>query len=93
MNTLRQAVREYLELRRSLGFKLLEVGKGLIDFVAFLERHKASYITRALALSWAQQPSNAQPVWWAQGLSFVRGFAGEVVALPTETGTTLPVLR
>ena len=33
MNTLRQAVREYLELRRSLGFKLLEVGKGLIDFV------------------------------------------------------------
>jgi integrase/recombinase XerD len=75
MNTLRQAVREYLELRRSLGFKLLEVGKGLLDFVAFLERHKASYITRAMALTWAQQPSNAQPVWWAQRLSFVRGFA------------------
>ena len=40
MNTLRKAVREYLELRRSLGFKLREAGKGLIDFVTFLERHK-----------------------------------------------------
>jgi integrase len=75
MNTLRNAVREYLELRRGLGFKLREAGKGLIDFVTFLERHKASYITRALALAWAQQPSNAQPAWWAQRLSFVRAFA------------------
>ena len=38
MNTLRKAVREYLELRRGLGFKLREAGKGLIDFVTFLER-------------------------------------------------------
>ncbi|MDD1748463.1 MAG: tyrosine-type recombinase/integrase [Methanothrix sp.] len=75
MNTLRTAVREYLELRRGLGFKLREAGKGLIDFVTFLERHKASYITRALALAWAQQPLNAQPAWRAQRLSFVRGFA------------------
>ena len=33
MNTLRQAVQEYLSLRRSLGFKLREAGKGLLDFV------------------------------------------------------------
>ena len=51
MNTLRQAVREYLELRRSLGFKLLEAGKGLIDFVTFLEQHNASYITQEWRLS------------------------------------------
>jgi integrase len=75
MNTLRTAVREYLELRRDLGFKLREAGKGLIDFVTFLERHKASYITRDLALSWAQQPLNVHPAHWAQRLSFVRGFA------------------
>ena len=75
MNTLRKAVREYLELRRSLGFKLWEAGKGLTDFVTFLERHKASYITRDLALSWAQQPVNAHPAHWARRLSFVRGFA------------------
>jgi integrase/recombinase XerD len=75
MNTLRKAVREYLELRRSLGFKLLEAGKGLTDFVTFMERHKASYITRDLALAWAQQPINVHPAHWAQRLSFVRGFA------------------
>ncbi len=40
MNTLREAVREYLEMRRALGFKLRETGKGLDDFVSFMERHK-----------------------------------------------------
>ena len=30
MNTLRQAVGEYLALRRGLGFKLREAGKGLL---------------------------------------------------------------
>ena len=75
MNTLRKAVREYLELRHSLGFKLREAGKGLTDFVTFLERHKASYITRDLALAWAQQPKNVRPAHWAQRLSFARGFA------------------
>jgi integrase/recombinase XerD len=29
MNTLRQAVQEYLSLRRSLGFKLQDAGKGI----------------------------------------------------------------
>ena len=61
MNTLREAVREYLDMRRALGFKLREAGKGLIDFVTFLERHNASYITQALGLAWAQRPSNVQP--------------------------------
>jgi len=28
-----------------------------------------------LALTWAQQPANAQPAYWARRLSFVRGFA------------------
>ncbi len=75
MNTLRQAVQDYLSLRRGLGFKLAETGKGLLDFVTFMEQHRACYITQALALAWAQQPLNAQPAHWAQRLSFVRGFA------------------
>ena len=57
MNTLRQAVQEYLSMRRHLGFKLREAGKGLLDFVAFMEQHRATYITQALALAWAQQPA------------------------------------
>lgn len=75
MTTLRQAVQEYLRMRRDLGFKLHEAGKGLLDFVTFMEQHRASVITQVLALAWAQQPSNVQPAHWAQRLSFVRGFA------------------
>ena len=54
MNTLGEAVQEYLSMRRSLGFKLREDGFRLFDFVAFMERRKASYITHELALAWAQ---------------------------------------
>jgi integrase/recombinase XerD len=63
MNTLRQAVDEYLSMRRNLGFKLQETGKGLLEFVAFMEQRRAPYITQALALVWAQLPVNVQPVY------------------------------
>src|SRR5580700_6714641 len=75
MITLRQAAQEYVRMRRNLGFKLRDAGKGLLDFVRFMERHRASYITQALALAWAQRPLDVQPAHWAQRLSFVRGFA------------------
>ncbi len=75
MNTLRQAVQQYLGMRRDLGFKLVEAGKGLLEFVTFMQQHHASHITQALALAWAQEPSSVQPSHWAQRLSFVRGFA------------------
>jgi len=75
MTTLRQAMHEYVRMRRDLGFKLHEAGKELLDFVKFMEQHRASYITQALALVWAQQPSQAQPAYWARRLSSVRGFA------------------
>jgi integrase len=75
MNTLRQAVDEYLNLRRQLGFQLREAGKALPDFVTFMEHQHAPFITQALALAWAQQPVDAQPAYWARRLSMVRGFA------------------
>ena len=75
MNTLRQAVHEYLEMRRNLGFKLDCAGKLLLDFVTFMEQHQAPYVTETLALAWAQQPAYAKPATWAQRLSHVRVFA------------------
>jgi integrase/recombinase XerD len=75
MNTLREAVEGYLSMRRGLGFKLRCDGQRLLDFVSFLEERGATYITASLALEWAQQPSSAQPVTWAQRLRYVRGFA------------------
>jgi integrase/recombinase XerD len=75
-------------MRRNLGFKLREAGKGLLDFVAFMEQRRAAYITQALALAWAQQPSNVRPAHWARRLSFVRGFARHRSA--TDPRTQIP---
>jgi integrase len=75
MTTLRKAVDEYLTMRRKLGFHLREAGAGLLDFVTFMEQHRASYITQPLALRWAQQPPTVQPAEWARRLSVVRTFA------------------
>jgi len=55
MSTLRVAVQDYLEMRRSLGFKLHDAGIGLMKFISFLERQNASHITLALALQWTQE--------------------------------------
>ena len=52
-----------------------KAGKALPDFVTFMEQQHAPYITQALALTWAQQPVDVQPAYWAQRLSIVRGFA------------------
>jgi hypothetical protein len=61
MNTLREALREYLALRRGLGFKLHHTGLVLSRFVAFMEEHQALYITTRLALEWVQQAKTVQP--------------------------------
>ena len=92
MNTLRQAVQDYLNLRRNLGFKLTEAGKVLPDFVAFMERHRASYVTQALALAWARQPSNVQPAQWARRLGYVRHFARHRSATDLRTEIPAPGL-
>lgn len=75
MNTLRQAVDEYLTMRRNLGFKMRDPGCLLPQFATFMEAHNAPFITQQLALSWAQQPANVQMSTWAQRLSHVRVFA------------------
>jgi integrase/recombinase XerD len=92
MNTLRQAVQDYLDLRHSLGFKLKAAGNALPDFVAFMEQHRAPYVTQALALAWAQQPSDVQPAQWAQRLSYVRQFARHRSATDFRTEIPAPGL-
>ena len=61
MNPLEQALTEYLSIRRSLGFRLREPEASLRNFVAFLQAEGASYITRELALRWANQPTKVSP--------------------------------
>jgi integrase len=88
MSTLRQALQEYLQLRRSLGFKLRDAGLQLPRFVAFMEQRHCEHITARLALEWAQQSAAVQPAEWARRLGFVRGFARHRSA--TDATTEIP---
>ncbi len=92
MNTLRKAAQDYLAMRRSLGFKLQRPAPLLLDFITFMERHRATYITVALALAWAKQPAHAQPATWAQRLSYVRIFARYLSATDPRTQVPPPGL-
>lgn len=74
MNTLREALHVYLELRRGLGFKMHDAALVLPRFVSFMDERQVVHITARLALEWAQAPS-VQPAEWARRLCFVRGFA------------------
>ena len=56
MNRLRKAVRDYLTMRRGLGFKLVRHEAGLREFVSFLAaKTQPARITVNLALEWATQ--------------------------------------
>lgn len=85
MNDLHQILRDYLSLRRSLGFKLEREGSLLPHFVAFLEKSGSPVITSALALAWAKQPAAATAYWWATRLRMVRGFARYVRTIDART--------
>jgi integrase len=74
MNRWTKAVREYVAVRRSFGFKLNRIEPELADFGRFLDHHAAERITVPLALDWARQPSIA-PQRSGQRIGFVRGFA------------------
>ncbi len=90
MSSLRKAVKQYLTMRRSLGFKLRDMGTNLRHFVSFMEQQGTSLITTELALRWATQPQNVQPAQWAARLSFVRSFARYWSA--TDPRTEIPPL-
>jgi integrase len=88
MKPLRNAVEDYIALRRSLGFKLRDMATGLREFTAFLEQKEAPYITTTLALEWAMQPVDHQLSDWARRLGFVRVFARHWSA--TDPRTEIP---
>lgn len=85
MSVLREALNDYLAMRRGLGFKLHSDGTGLSSFVSFMEEVQADYITIRQALAWAQMPTSVQPAQWARRLTFVRGFARYCSAIDART--------
>ncbi|NLB55107.1 MAG: tyrosine-type recombinase/integrase [Lentisphaerae bacterium] len=75
MTKLKKALKEYLSVRRAIGYKLLYDGSLLKEFVEFAEKEKAPYITLKLALKWATISKDTPPTAWARRLYAVRGFA------------------
>ena len=75
MRNLRQAVGDYLSLRRSLGFKLKDHERCLREFISFLKKKRSTRLSLRLALLFATQHQHHQPARWAARLRVVRGFA------------------
>jgi integrase/recombinase XerD len=80
MSALREALQEYLQLRRALGHKLEREGQHLPQFLSFLEEEGSTCITASLALRWAMAPATASTRWWAVRLGQVRLFARYMAA-------------
>src|SRR5216684_1973361 len=73
--SLRDALDDYLALRRALGFKLANAGRLLGQFVAYLNEHGLGTPTTDHALTWANLPASTSSNWRAIRLSVARGFA------------------
>lgn len=75
MSALREAMQQYLSLRRSLGFELINIDSTLRSFVAFAEREAVSYVTTDIALRWVNLSTAKEPATLADRLNIVRRFA------------------
>jgi integrase len=85
MNRLRQALIDYLAVRRALGYKLERAAKLLDQFLAFVEQHGDAHLRLETMLAWATQPTGAHRSWASSRLSIVRGFARHVHAIDPAT--------
>ena len=84
MTAFRDALGDYLSMRRALGYKL-EAHEGMLRlFVAFLEQAGAMTLTTDLALRWAADTSGSANRKAAR-LSMVRGFAAYLSTIDPAT--------
>ncbi|HET7050131.1 MAG TPA: tyrosine-type recombinase/integrase [Solirubrobacteraceae bacterium] len=80
MNPLHDALGDYLQIRRALGYKLERAGKLLPQYLDYLDGRGEQLVTVENALAWATLPAG-DANWWAFRMSVVRGFASYLHAL------------
>ena len=86
MTPLRQALTDYLAMRRALGYQLARAEKLLGQFLAFLEHRGETHVRTDSAVAWATQPTATSPrAWAAMRLSVVRGFAQHLSTIDPAT--------
>jgi integrase/recombinase XerD len=84
VNILKKHLRDYLKLRRGLGFELGRVESRLRSFVAFMKIKRARHITTKLAVEFALRPDRSAPTQ-AGYLSAIRGFAQYLSGIDPKT--------
>ena len=72
---LRDALGDYLRMRRALGYRLVRPEKLLTQFLDHLDATGSEAVTVEAALAWSCSPTGGEVNWWAYRLSVVRGFA------------------
>ncbi len=85
MNTLRQALVDYLAVRRVLGYKLARTEKLLAQFLAYFEDRGEDHLTTETVLAWATLPAGAHRSWISARLSVVRRFAAHLRGIDPAT--------
>jgi integrase len=85
MNALRQALIDYLAVRRVLGYKLARAEKLLAQFLTYLEDRGENHLTTEAALAWATLPAGAHRSWLSTRLSVVRRFAAHLRGIDPAT--------
>lgn len=76
---------DYVRTRRALGYKFEARGRMLGQFAAYLHAQGADRLTVEHAVAWARLPADADPVYWSERLSAVRGFARYLAAFDPAT--------
>ena len=85
MSALRQALTDYLAMRRALGYKLDKTERLLGQFVSFVEDRGETCLTTETALAWATLPAGADASWTSRRLAEVRIFARHLHGLDPAT--------
>ncbi|WP_149590026.1 tyrosine-type recombinase/integrase [Tabrizicola flagellatus] len=75
MSQLRNALADYLTLRRALGYKMDKADRLLGQFVTFAEDRGEAHVRTETALAWAILPAGAAAIWTSRRLGEVRLFA------------------
>ena len=92
MSDMLDAVQRYLELRRSLGFRLSSHGSVLRQFARYLERADAEFVTTELTYEWVTRGRHLATRTSMGYLSSIRQFAKYQVAYDPRTQIPPPGL-
>ena len=85
MSRLREALTDYLVVRRALGFKLQRAEKLLDQLLTYIEACGETHLRLPTLLAWATQPGHEQSGWPAYRLAIVRRFAVHLHAIDPAT--------